>query len=284
MIIFKKPEHIHAFLSTKKAAGVTTGFVPTMGALHNGHLGLVARAFEENQLVICSIFVNPTQFNDLRDFENYPTTIEKDICFLEKAGCDILFLPSVNDVYPNGIEQAKKYDIGPLENILEGEFRPGHFQGVCQVVNRLLDIVIPTKLYLGQKDFQQCMVLKKLIELLKFETEIIICPTQREPDGLAMSSRNLRLDDTERKKTPALYQSLISIKKNLKAGDTAALKQTAIQLLTDTGFKVDYVEIAIADTLEPIQNWDGKTLLVALAAAYLNDVRLIDNLILINQV
>ncbi|MEO6730281.1 MAG: pantoate--beta-alanine ligase [Ferruginibacter sp.] len=284
MIIFKKPEHLHSFLSSEKTRGLTTGFVPTMGALHNGHLGLVARALGENDLVICSIFVNPTQFNDAKDFENYPTTIEKDICFLEKAGCSILFLPSVKDIYPNGIDKATKYEMGPLENILEGKFRPGHFQGVCQVVNRLLDIVTPTKLYIGQKDFQQCMVIKKLIELLQIETEIIICPTQREPDGLAMSSRNLRLHDTERKKAPALYQSLLSIKKNLKAGDTTQLKQTANQLLTDAGFKVDYVEIAIADTLEIIQNWDGKIQLVGVAAAYLNDVRLIDNLILNNPV
>lgn len=280
MIIFKQPKDIQSFLYSKKKEGVTTGFVPTMGALHNGHIGLVTKARREVQLVVCSIFVNPTQFNDPKDFEKYPATIEKDIYQLEKAGCDVLFLPSVTDMYPNGIATTHKYALGFLETVLEGKFRPGHFQGVCQVVHRLVDIVTPGKLYIGQKDFQQCMVIKKLVELLGYETEIIICPTQRENDGLAMSSRNLRLTDEERKRAHEIYNTLLTIKKNIKAGDVTSQKETARQYLTEKGFSVDYVEIANANTLESIDTWDGITPVVALAAAYLNEVRLIDNIIL----
>jgi pantoate--beta-alanine ligase len=280
MIIFKHPAHIRSFLLSRKNERITTGFVPTMGALHTGHTGLVTMARNETKLVICSIFVNPTQFNDPKDFEKYPSTIENDICLLEKAGCDILFLPSVGDIYPDGITATRYYELGSLETILEGKYRPGHFQGVCQVVNRLLDIVMPGKLYLGQKDFQQCMVLNKMVKLTGIETEIIICKTNREPDGLAMSSRNLRLNAAERKKAPAIYRALHSIKKDIKTGNMEKLTKSAKQLLTEDGFKVDYVEIAIADTLELIQKWDGKTTLVALAAAYLNEVRLIDNIII----
>lgn len=251
-----------------------------MGALHSGHISLVTKARNDTQFVICSIFVNPTQFNDPKDFDKYPATIEKDVFALEKAGCDVLFLPTVPDIYPDGFKSTLNYDLGILETILEGEYRPGHFQGVCQVMHRILGIVNPDKLYLGQKDFQQCMVIKKLVELLEIKTEIIICPTKREPDGLAMSSRNLRLTETERNKAPVIYDVLSSIKKNIKPGNINLLKEKAKQLLIADGFKVDYVEIAIAGTLEIIQKWDGKTPLVTLAAAYLNEVRLIDNIIL----
>ncbi|MEO5892700.1 MAG: pantoate--beta-alanine ligase [Ferruginibacter sp.] len=279
MIIFKHPADINAYILSKKEEGLSTGFVPTMGALHTGHIGLVTAARTESQLVICSIFVNPTQFNDPKDFEKYPSTIENDIYLLEKAGCDLLFLPGVNDIYPDGIAATGHYGLGYLETILEGKYRPGHFQGVCQVVNRLLDIVVPAKLYLGQKDFQQCMVLNKMIGLLRIDTKIIICKTQREPDGLAMSSRNLRLNEEERKKAPGIYNALVTVKNNIHAGDTRQLTQNAEQSLNENGFKVDYVELAAAGTLEVLTEWDGSTPLVVLAAAYLNEVRLIDNLI-----
>jgi len=280
MIIFKHPDDIRSFILAKTNKGVSAGFVPTMGALHSGHLGLVTRAKKENQLSICSIFVNPTQFNDPKDFEKYPTTIEKDIYLLEKAGCDVLFLPAVADIYPNGIQPRRHYELGYLETILEGKYRPGHFQGVCQVVNRLLDIVMPGSLYLGQKDFQQCMVLNKMIGTLGISTEVIICATSREPDGLAMSSRNLRLTEAERKKAPGIYKALLSIKDNISAGNVEHLAHSAKKNLEAGGFKVDYVSIATAETLEIIQHWDGFTPLVALAAAYLNEVRLIDNILL----
>lgn len=280
MTIYKHPADIFSALLAQRNAGISTGFVPTMGALHNGHLALVSNARNENQRVICSIFVNPTQFNDPKDFDKYPSTIENDIFVLEQAGCDVLFMPSVDDIYPEGIKPARHYNLGTLENMLEGKYRPGHFQGVCQVVNRLLDIVLPHKLYLGQKDLQQCLVLKKMVALESIKTEIVICPTQREPDGLAMSSRNLRLNETDRKKAPAIYKALLSIKNTILTGDTEALKKNAAGLLMNEGFKVDYVEIANAHTLEIVRHWDGKTPLAALAAAYLSEVRLIDNIIL----
>ena len=281
MIIFKEPVRLSLFLLQQVKQNITTGFVPTMGALHKGHIALIQNAVNENDLVICSIFVNPSQFNDPKDFEKYPKTIENDIYLLEKAGCAILFLPTTNAIYPNGLQPTRRYELGPLEHILEGKYRPGHFQGVCQVVHRLLDIVSPGKLYLGQKDFQQCLVLKKLIELLDLDTELVISPTLRETDGLAMSSRNLRLTPDERAIAPAIYQTLTEIKNNLQDGSSiSTLKQNAISQLTEKGFKVDYVEIADRNNLEPINEYDSNHNLVALAAAYLNNVRLIDNLIL----
>ncbi|MEO6549150.1 MAG: pantoate--beta-alanine ligase [Ferruginibacter sp.] len=280
MIIFKRPAYLHSYLLSKNLVRQQIGFVPTMGALHSGHMSLVAAACNENDLVICSIFVNPTQFNDPKDFEKYPSTIENDVMLLEQSGCDILFLPSVADIYPEGTQTTSHYPLGPLENILEGKFRPGHFQGVCQVVNRLLDIIQPGKLYLGQKDFQQCMVIKKLVDLLGVQIEIIICTTRREADGLAMSSRNARLSEEDRMKAATIYQTLTTIKNHLVAGETSSVKELARQNLVEAGFKVDYVELAKAETLESIDKWDGITRLVALAAVYLNEVRLIDNLLL----
>jgi pantoate--beta-alanine ligase len=280
MILFKQPKDITNFILNNSMQRNSIGFVPTMGALHNGHISLIQTALAENELVIGSIFVNPTQFTEQSDFEKYPSSIEADIFKLEKAGCDVLFLPAVADMYPNGSSPTRQYDLGLLDTILEGEFRPGHFQGVCQVVQRLLDIVAPGKLYLGQKDFQQCLVLKKMIPLLDIKTSIIICPTQREPDGLAMSSRNSRLAPAERAKASYLNRALKSIKENLREGDLAQLQRNAKEILTKQDIKVEYVTIANAQTLEIIQYWDGKTELVALVAAYIHEVRLIDNLLL----
>ncbi|MDP4262068.1 MAG: pantoate--beta-alanine ligase [Bacteroidota bacterium] len=282
MILFKKKSDIRACLNAMKQEGRKIGFVPTMGALHPGHLSLIERSREDTSITVCSIFVNPTQFNDPSDFEKYPVTIEKDILFLEAAGCDILFLPAVEEIYPAGEKPEKEhYDFGYLETIFEGKYRPGHFQGVCQVMHRLLDIVKPGNLYLGQKDYQQCMVITRLIEitgLLPLNT--IICPTFREPDGLAMSSRNMRLNQEERGKAPAIYKALNYIKDNLHKGNLQAIKQTASANLSANGFRVDYIETADAATLQPVDEWDGKQKLVALAAAFLNEVRLIDNLLI----
>lgn len=280
MILFKHPKDLSSYLQNDSIIHSSIGFVPTMGALHNGHICLIQAARLENKLVVASIFVNPTQFTDLTDFEKYPSTIEADILKLEKAGCDILFLPSIADIYPNGSSPSQFYDLGHLDSILEGEYRPGHFQGVCQIVHLLLEIISPGKLYLGQKDFQQCLVIKKMISLVGMDTSVIICPTQREPDGLAMSSRNVRLSLSERQKAAFLFKTLCYIKENIQLNDFENLKQRAQNILTEQGFKVDYVAISNAQTLEKIQNWDGKTTLVALVAAYANQVRLIDNLIL----
>ena len=283
MIIYKKAADINSFINKRKKDGLQIGFVPTMGALHNGHISLIETCKTTNAVTVCSIFVNPTQFNDPKDFEKYPATIENDIFLLESAGCDVLFLPSVEEIYPNGMQPTIHYDLGYLENILEGKYRPGHFQGVCQVVDRLLHIVHPDNFYLGQKDYQQCMVLKKLIEITDMRISVSICPTLRETDGLAMSSRNVRLSETGRKTATELFRQLNVIKEELKPGKTINNKQKAITRLSAEGFKVDYVEIANADTLQPIEDWDGKTPAVGLIAAFLNEVRLIDNMILANE-
>lgn len=282
MIIFKKIADLLNYLEKQDKDKIQIGLVPTMGALHAGHISLLKKSVSENGLTISSIFVNPTQFNDPKDFQKYPVTIEQDIFKLETAGCDILFLPSIHEIYPDGTGTKHTYNLGYLETVLEGKFRPGHFQGVCMVMERILKIVLPDNLYLGQKDYQQCMVIKKLIELLKLDKKIhlVICPTLREADGLAMSSRNMRLNEKERKDAVAIYQSLIFIKEHIQQTEIAKLKKEAENNLTDNGFQVDYVEIADANTLELITAWDGKKKIVALIAAYMNEVRLIDNMLL----
>jgi pantoate--beta-alanine ligase len=282
MIICKKPGELQDFLEKKKMEKLQVGFVPTMGALHAGHLSLVTAAKKQNKIVVCSIFVNPTQFNDPEDFKKYPVTLEKDILMFEEIGCDVLFVPSVHDIYPNGIDHLKHYELGFVETVLEGKFRPGHFQGVCQVMHRLLEIVLPNNLYLGQKDYQQCMVIKKLIELigLNDRIKVNICPTLREDDGLAMSSRNTRLLPDDRKKATTISAALRFIKENLEAGNTKKIKNDAKEMLLQKDFLIDYIEITDADTLELVENWDGKQKVVALAAAFLNKVRLIDNMLI----
>ncbi|MBN8676153.1 MAG: pantoate--beta-alanine ligase [Chitinophagales bacterium] len=282
MIIFKKAADLGHYLAGQKKHNRSVGFVPTMGALHQGHISLLEASKKDNDITISSIFINPAQFNDPADFEKYPVTIEKDIYLLEKAGCDILFLPSVAEIYPDGFHNHKQYDLGKLETLLEGKFRPGHFQGVCMVVERLLTIVCPGKFYLGQKDYQQCMVINRLIQLMGIEndTALVVCPTLREPDGLAMSSRNMRLNEEERKKAVAIYNVLTGIKNNLRPSSLITMKNKAVEELAAKGFRVDYVEIADAVTLEPVTEWDGRQKLVALVAAFNNEVRLIDNMLI----
>ena len=282
MTIFKKVSELQKFTALYAENGREVGFVPTLGALHQGHISLIAESGKNNKLTICSIFVNPVQFNDPGDYEKYPITIENDILMLEQAGCDILFLPSVREIYPDGTEQTKKYDLGYLETVLEGRFRPKHFQGVCMVMERLLDIVRPRNLYLGRKDYQQCMVIKRLTELtgLSEIVNVQICPTLREEDGLAMSSRNMRLNKAERTKAATIYQALQTIKENVAKNGIETAEKKASQLLLDNGFKPDYIEIADAADLQLIESWDGKKKIVALIAAFLNEVRLIDNIAL----
>ena len=277
MIIFKKRIDISNYIVNYKKTSGKIGFIPTMGALHKGHISLIEASKRTDTLTICSIFVNPTQFNNTADFEKYPVTIEKDIDLLEKAGCNVLFLPSVEEIYPEDSSTTLPYELGFIETVLDGKYRPGHFQGVCNVVQRLLDIVQPNTIYLGQKDYQQCMVIKKLTELIQSPTQIIICPTLRESDGLAMSSRNMRLTSVERMKAVKISEVLLFIKQEIKPGNLQDLKQRCINYLTNEGYNVDYVEIADATNLTLLQNWDGKTKLVALVAAFLNEVRLIDN-------
>jgi pantoate--beta-alanine ligase len=260
--------------------GLSIGFVPTMGALHPGHIALIKESLSRCDITICSIFVNPTQFNDRSDYNKYPNRLENDIRLLEAAGTNLLFLPDVNDVYNNGLENLEQYDIGYLETILEGKFRPGHFQGVAQVMMRLLKAVNPDYLFMGQKDYQQCMVINRLLDLLKFKATLVTCPTLRENDGLAMSSRNLRLTPDQRAKASSIYSALTFVKKNLASGHLGSLKKQAVEMLEKEGFIIDYFEIAKAADLELTSDWDGTTPLVALVAAFAGDVRLIDNMLL----
>ncbi len=284
MIIFKETAPLTAHLEKLRSAGKTVGFVPTMGALHDGHLSLIRKSKAETEVTVCSIFVNPTQFNDPKDFEKYPVTTEKDIELLRKENTDVLFLPVIGEIYSDNIIADQHYDLGYLETILEGEHRPGHFQGVCQVVHRLLHIVQPRILFLGQKDFQQCMVLKKLVQLVSSPVIIRLGETIREQSGLAMSSRNMRLTNEQKQQATAIYRSLISIKENYPGKTPYTLKQQAISNLLNAGFeKVDYVEIAKADSLEPIGDNEilsASTPAVGLIAAFIGGVRLIDNMIL----
>jgi pantoate--beta-alanine ligase len=279
MVIFKNSEQISSFLSGAAHNKKIIGFVPTMGALHEGHLSLIRSSKEQNDLTVCSIFINPSQFNNQEDLERYPVTIEKDIELLISSGCDVLFYPTVEQIYPPGY-QKKNYPLGTIETIFEGQYRPGHFQGVCEVVDRLLDIIQPQTLYVGQKDYQQCMVIQKLLELKgkEKETMLMVEPTMREPDGLAMSSRNLRLSETDRQKAATLNKVLTFVKDNLGQLPLKVLKRKAKNELEEEGFVVDYMEIADARTLEPVHSYSDK--LVALAAATINNVRLIDNVVL----
>jgi len=280
MILFKNVHSLAAWLAGRRQQGHSIGFVPTMGALHQGHLSLIAASRRDNGITVASIFVNPTQFNDPKDFEKYPKTLEKDIELLEAAGTDLLFLPSVTEIYPEGTGHLRQYDLGYLETILEGKYRPGHFQGVCNVMHRLMDAVQPDNLYMGQKDYQQCMVVKHLLQLTGSPARLHPCPTLREADGLAMSSRNTRLGPAEREKATAIYRALSQLRDTLRPGPVAAACSEAAASLAKYDFKVDYIAIADAATLEPIGDWDGRRNIVALAAAFQQDVRLIDNMLL----
>lgn len=290
MILFKRAAELTGWLQNQRSGGKKIGFVPTMGALHSGHISLIDISNNNTDITVCSIFVNPTQFNDPKDFQKYPVTIEKDIYLLEKAGAAVLFLPEADELYPGGTDKLETYTLGSLETLLEGKYRPGHFQGVCQVVRRLLDIVGPDHLFMGQKDYQQCMVIQRLIDLQGYPVLLHPCPIIREPDGLAMSSRNMRLTEDQRKKAPAIYRALTLLKEqtvpHLQVEQGAQGKQEygkalisrARTLLEENGFRIDYLEIADARTLEPVRDRNLQEKKVALVAAFLGEVRLIDNM------
>lgn len=277
MIIIREAERFRRFLG-EKATGTSFGFVPTMGALHAGHLALLHRSKRETDKTICSIFVNPTQFNDPADFSKYPITLEDDIRMLEMAGVDILFLPDVHEIYPEGTASLETYDLGRMDQLLEGRQRPGHFQGVCQVVHRLLSVTRPDVLFMGRKDFQQCMVIRRLIHLKSIPVRLEICDTVREADGLAMSSRNMRISPDDRPTAPILYDVLNGLKRGLEAGPLESRLRAGREALAAAGFRVDYLEICRTSDLEPVTEWDGHTPITALAAAFLGEVRLIDNI------
>jgi pantoate--beta-alanine ligase len=284
MIVYREAAALRRQMDTLARQDRVTGFVPTMGALHEGHLSLIESSKAGAGFTVCSIFVNPAQFNDPADYNKYPVTTQDDIAMLESAGTDALFLPKLEEIYPDGTGALEQYNLGFLETVLEGKYRPGHFQGVCQVMSRLLEVVRPNHLFMGQKDYQQCMVVKRLLQLKGWEHSIMfhVCPTVREADGLAMSSRNRRLDPAQREKAPLISAALRFTRDNLQPGDLSSLTKTAWAMLEDAGFRVDYFEIAHADTLEPVTHWDGQSPLVALVAAFLGDVRLIDNMAISN--
>jgi pantoate--beta-alanine ligase len=281
MLILKQIKDIENHLKKAKKQGIKVGFVPTMGALHQGHISLIEASKKHCKLTVCSIFVNPTQFNDPADFEKYPVTIDNDIKMLSQAGCDVLFLPSVKEIYPNGLEQKKPFNFGFIANILEGAFRPGHFNGMAQVVERLLKIVKPDRLFMGQKDYQQQLIVGQLIKKIKLNTRLVMCPTVREKDGLAMSSRNTRLDPTSRKLAVKISKTLQSVKTQIKSpkADMADVQQKALEALSAVmGMEPEYFEIRNAKTLEAPKRKTEK--LIALTAVKLGGVRLIDNLLM----
>jgi pantoate--beta-alanine ligase len=280
MILFKRSADLRKWLDNQSGPGRKTGFVPTMGALHQGHLQLISACRKVADLCICSIFVNPAQFNDPKDFEKYPVSTEKDIEMLTRAGTDVLFLPDTREIYPKGNTGLETYDLGGLETVLEGRFRPGHYQGVCQVMSRLLRLINPDHLFMGQKDFQQCLVVQHLIEILQLPVQFHMVPTIREPDGLALSSRNRRLSGDQRRNAVAISLALKEIVKKLDTGNTAPLLESARRTLDAAHFKTDYVEIARVADLKPILSWNGKEKAVALIAAFQGEVRLIDNMLL----
>ncbi|MFN0034743.1 MAG: pantoate--beta-alanine ligase [Saprospiraceae bacterium] len=287
MLIFKKVADLRHWLS---AQNTPVGFAPTMGALHQGHLELIRMAKRDGCLAVATIFVNPTQFNDPRDLEKYPRTPEKDAALLMSARCDALFIPPVEEVYPPGKNLTIALDFKQLEEVMEGVFRPGHFKGMATVVNRLLDIVRPQRLYMGQKDFQQLSIVRDMIRQLSLPVELVMCPTVREPDGLAMSSRNVRLTPEMRVAAPAIHQTLQWAKTALEEDRLVKeIKAEAFQMLAKAGLRPEYFELVDGVTLEPIRP-KGAILfindigiggpIVACTAVFAGDVRLIDNLLL----
>lgn len=283
MHIFQKAADLRSHLNTILLGrpGNAIGFIPTMGALHEGHLALIRAAQADGCYTVCSIFVNPTQFNDPSDLDKYPRTPEKDTELLAKVGCDVIFMPEVEDIYPREAIPDFEIDFEGLDQVMEGFFRPGHFKGVAQVVKRLLDLVGPDKLYMGQKDFQQVTIVRHLIRVTSFPVQLVVVPTVREADGLAMSSRNVRLSPEGRRQGPVIYQILLAAQSKATDGTLPAeISKEAMTALSDAGFEPEYFEIVNAETLQPVQTMQEAPEVVACVAAWLEGVRLIDNMIL----
>jgi len=278
MEVFNHIKNIRECLNTYGEKHLSVGFVPTMGALHDGHISLIQKAKNENNIVVCSIFVNPIQFNNKEDLEKYPRNLEKNIKILSEANCDILFCPDVEEMYPEEIHT--KYDFGYLDKILEGKYRTGHFNGVAIVVKKLFEIIEPSKAYFGEKDFQQLAIVKQLVKTEHIPVEIISCPIIREKDGLAMSSRNIRLNPEEKKIAPVIYQLLLKSKEKTKSLTVEELKKWAEDELKKYPFTVEYFEIADSETLKSISKWEESEKPIALIAFYLGKIRLIDNMFL----
>jgi pantoate--beta-alanine ligase len=266
-------------LDKSRKKGKSIGFVPTMGALHDGHISLISRSRKENDITVCSIFVNPVQFNNKNDLEKYPRNVSLDIKILEQAGCDVTFTPEVEEIYPDGPETSFEIDFGFLERTLEGKFRPGHFKGVAIVVNKLFGIVEPDKAYFGRKDYQQLLIIRKMAGKLGIPVEIVACDTVREPDGLAMSSRNLRLTIRERTIAPVIHEMLLQVREKAGTMPVKELKNWVVKRIQKhPELTLEYFEIADSETLMPVMKWDQAQKAIACTAIYLGDVRLIDNI------
>lgn len=281
MEIFKTKASLQAHLQKARSAGKKIALIPTMGALHEGHLSLLDYAKPISDIRVCSIFVNPTQFNDPKDLEKYPRPIENDIALLESNDCDILFMPSVAEMYPDKDEHWH-IDLGDLDQIWEGEKRPGHFQGVTQVVYKLFSLVQPDIACFGQKDFQQVMVIKRMIEIKNLPIQLAICPIIRDQHGLALSSRNMRLSEEGKIKALALSRSLQYVKDHIKENiELQQIKKNALAILAHTdGVTVEYFAICESSTLREVEQIDLNKQHVALVTAWVEGVRLIDNMIL----
>lgn len=275
-------------VSAAKAAGKSVGLVPTMGALHDGHLSLIRKAKEDNDIVVVSVFVNPIQFNNKEDLAKYPRTVEADCEKLMSVGTDMVFLPTVEEMYPEPVTET--YHFGPLEEVMEGPQRPGHFSGVAVVVRRLFDIVEPKRAYFGEKDYQQLAIIRNLIEQIHYDIEIVPCPIVRADDGLALSSRNMRLSPAARAIAPAIYDTLQQAAEMAEYEDVDEVKEWVMSTLASfhevnpdqcpdgLKFEPEYFEIVNAVTLQPIENWEdaGNDGAVGCIAVWLNGVRLID--------
>ena len=270
---------IREYLIKERLSGKSVGFVPTMGALHEGHMSLIERSVNENDVNVCSIFVNPIQFNNKADLEKYPRTPDQDLRLLEKTGCDAVFTPGTEEIYPMGETGNIDFNFGYLDRILEGKFRPGHFKGVATVVKKLFEIIEPHKAYFGKKDYQQLLIISRMVNQFNLPVEVIPCPIVREPDGLAMSSRNMRMTIRERQIAPRIFEVLSEVKEKAGSIPLKNLKEWAVnEISKDPLFLVEYIEIADKRTLHPLQNWKSKENAMVLAAVNLNDIRLIDNI------
>ncbi len=281
MKVISELKETNSFIRQLRAGGKTVGFVPTMGALHQGHISLIEASKKENDYTVCSIYVNPTQFNNKEDFETYPNLFAQDKAKLEEAGCDVIFAPSHDSMYPNGVDNLLTFDFGALTSELEGRYIPGHFSGVGIVVSKLLNVVMPDVAYFGQKDLQQFMVIRKLVSDLSIMTEVKSCPTLRETDGLAMSSRNLRLNKEERNIAPLLYSVLKEAKSALIEGqDVGDVQKKAFDTIAANPlFTPEYIEIVDFNSFSLISKGKINNSVAICLSAHLGKARLIDNVI-----
>ena len=270
-------KELKSMLGECRAAGKSIGLVPTMGALHAGHASLVERAVKENDVVVVSVFVNPTQFNDKNDLKNYPRTLEADCALLEKVGAAIAFAPSVEEMYPQ--EDTRQFSFEPLDTVMEGACRPGHFNGVAQIVSKLFYAVDPDRAYFGEKDFQQLAIIRAMVNQLGLDLEIVGCPIVREEDGLAMSSRNTLLSEDERERALTISSTLFASVDFAKVNTLEATREFVEDMINDTpGLELEYYQIVDGNTLQEIEEWGDSDYVVGCIALFCGNVRLIDNI------